>query len=79
MVISRIISVGEMEDLVRYRKLTYKQISDLLSARNPSVKNGLSVMSIRRFCKANGINKYCNLNKSELEKKVLECAANVSF
>ena len=41
--------------------------------------NGLSRMSVWRFCKNNDIERNCNLNKEELLKEVFRCTSEVNF
>ena len=43
------------------------------------VSNGLSRMSVWRFCKNNDIGRNCKLNKEELLKEVFRCTSEVNF
>ena len=70
-------SVTEIESFIR-RGLTYEEISVLLRRRNPSSSRGLSSRSVRRFCTENGLGRKCKLPSLELEKKVFECASEVT-
>ena len=79
MAVSQVISVEEMKKLVCERKLTHRQISTMLIEQHPNVKCGLSAMSVRRYCKINGITRFCTLSRLEIHNKVVECASNVSF
>ena len=57
---------------------SYKEISSFLMKENQGVR-GLSVASVRRFCKANGINRNNNMSEDQLLNVVTVAAAEVSF
>jgi len=68
--VAKISTVQEINQWIN-KGLTYREISDLLLKKAPESK-GLSMRSVRRFCKINGIGKKCALSKEELHKVIFE-------
>lgn len=78
MAVSNTISVQDMK-LYLQGGMTYEQISNKLKTENPTIRRGLSVMNIRRFCKANNIGRNCKLTKEEIRTEIFKCVAEVSI
>lgn len=63
-----------IEDLVRQRVekdyATYRAVSEELKNRYPSLRRGLSSMSIRRFCSSHHIRRTSRLDDGTLDRIV---------
>ena len=65
-----------MRSLVLTERKSHKEISNILTERNPGVR-GLSAMSVRRFCEKNGIRTRTTLDAKEIENEVSKCVSQV--
>jgi len=77
MALSDIISSEEMKSLVLTERKSHKEISNILTERNPGTR-GLSAMSVRRFCAKYGIRTRTTLNVKEIENEVSKCVTQVT-
>ena len=77
MAVSRLISVKDIESLVR-QGMIYEQISGKLSMEHPASK-ALSSMRVWRFCKNNNIGRNCKLKKEDFMKEVFQCTSEINF
>ena len=60
------IEKSEVMEMVK-RGYSYERISHFLKANHPNITKGLSLRSVRRFCKENNIQK---LNEPEIDEIV---------
>lgn len=63
------VNVEEVKEMMKHG-YSYEKISNFLKAKYSSVTKGLSVRSVRRFCKENNIQR---LNETEIDE-IVGCA-----